>query len=312
MGEGGARASGGAPNSGGFAGPSGGNALSSSGVGGRPVAVGSGGAAQVITGGGKGTGGSRTDVGGGMSSNGGSPASGGAMASGGRVGSGGALGSGGAVSSGGALGSTGGQAAGGTCVPDKIWSAGFAEDPTQLDGNGDNVKDWRLRGGGTFLSQELVAGVWHASANQLLDTAPANAFSKRVLVSVRMRHTGSPGDQVPAVFWINVNGPNPPLVSVVVELRHEGNMQTLRLMTLDSMSQTVELDRVANLPDALIEVGLDIAPSEHQVALTVAGVSRGTFQALAGAASPQDAYASLWSGSGGAEFGSVSVTLCTE
>ncbi|MDX2055255.1 MAG: hypothetical protein SFV15_22825 [Polyangiaceae bacterium] len=221
-------------------------------------------------------------------------------------------GGGGSLASGGSSTASGGQLSGAGCTVEKMWAADFSEDPTELDINGDNVKDWRLRDGAPFPADELQGGVWHAKGARLLDTAPGNSFNHRVVVDVRLRHPGLESDDVPAAFWINVAGPNAPVVSVAAEVRHVGNSQRFRLSTLDTESHLVELYTLPGLADDLVEVHLEITPGSRQVKVSVAGVQRGTFQALAGGADPRDAFASLWSGKGGAEFGSVSVQLCTE
>ncbi len=306
------------------AGGTGGTAIGSGGSG---LIVGSGGQTSP-SGGTQSTGGVQTgsggqNAGGGASAMGGGFASGGSFAVGGAFGTGGAnatggvLGSGGTNATGGVLGTggaqnTGGQASGGTCVVQKLWATGFAGDPTQVDANNDSIKDWRLRDGSSFQVSELNQGVWHAAPNRLLSTNPPSTFSQRVLVDIRLRHPGSESDSVPALFWINVASNNPPVVSIAVEVRHVGGSQTLRLLTLDSMNKTVQLYKLTGLPDALVDVQLDIDPSQRWVELTVAGIGRGTFQAITGGASPQDAYATLWAGNGGAEFGAVSVKLCSE
>jgi len=282
------------------------------------AAIGSGGSGLIFGSGGQtspsggtpSTGGVQTGSGG-QNAGGGASALGGAFASGGVLAVGGAFGTGGGSATGGAQ-NTGGQASGGSCVVQKLWATGFAEDPTQVDADTDNIKDWRLRDGSTFQESELDQGVWHATPHRLLSTNPPNAFSQRVLVDIRLRHPGSENDSVPTLFWINVASDNPPVASIAVEVRHVGGSQTLRLLTLDSMSKPVQLYKLTGLPDALVDVQLDIDPSQRLVELTVAGIGRGTFQAITGGASPQDAYATLWAGNGGAEFGTVSVKLCSD
>jgi len=196
------------------------------------AAIGSGGSGLIFGSGGQtspsggtpSTGGVQTGSGG-QNAGGGASALGGAFASGGVLAVGGAFGTGGGSATGGAQ-NTGGQASGGSCVVQKLWATGFAEDPTQVDADTDNIKDWRLRDGSTFQESELDQGVWHATPHRLLSTNPPNAFSQRVLVDIRLRHPGSENDSVPTLFWINVASDNPPVASIAVEVRHVGGSQT--------------------------------------------------------------------------------------
>ena len=87
----------------------------------------------------------------------------------------------------------------------KVWATDFSTDPTQLDGNGDGLNDWRMRDGGT-LPGTLANGLWQAPGSPVrsLDTEPKQDFSTRTKVSVRMRATAYDAT-AGAVFWINVD-----------------------------------------------------------------------------------------------------------
>jgi hypothetical protein len=188
-------------------------------------------------------------------------------------------------------------------------------DPTTLDLNGDGIRDFGLRGGAPFPVAELSGGTWRASEGKALDTQPKNPFSERTIVDVRFRSTGVTTHELyGAVFWINVDQAGAMFSALNASLtrRADGNGQDLSIRGKRDVTVTVDLFTVPGLPDAMVDLRLDIDVRANQVSIWVNGTFRGAFSYPETAPPQGDEWATLiaWSGSGGGEFDHLKVVLC--
>jgi hypothetical protein len=198
-----------------------------------------------------------------------------------------------------------------TCTVAKRWALDFNSDPTLYDGDGDGVHDWTLRGGGGFPSAELGGGVWHSMGGVPIDSRPLDDFSTRTLVDVRMRSLSVPASHRGAVFWINVNEGAPEFSAVFVSLVLEpGGGQTLTLFGKSSGATEVPLATFPNLPEAFVDLHLDIDPNGRTVAIWIGGVFQNTYPFPLTGAPNGDRFASLLSWEGTSEFDSLDVRSC--
>jgi len=195
----------------------------------------------------------------------------------------------------------------------KLWIADFSTDPSQLDVNGDGVKDWALRDGSTFPTSQLSGGVWHVPSAGLppLDTQPKQPFTTRTLVQARMRGTASNGARG-AVFWINVgyqadNSFAPLFVDAKLEV---DNTLTLHVLTKTAAGLEQELAQHSGLPNDFVDFSIDIDPSTLRATFAGGGIA-GTYQLVQQAAgTATDQWATLTAYSTAAEFDAIRVEVC--
>jgi hypothetical protein len=161
----------------------------------------------------------------------------------------------------------------------KRWVADFSSDPTVLDVNGDQIPDWIYRGGGTFPTSQLSGGIWHIPSATLppLDMRPAQDFTTRTIVRLRLKgalpNSGSKG----AVFYMNVGFTAPvagmtTYATLLVDAKRENNAtQTLSLWVMDTTGAETRPAMTSGLPDQFQDVKLDIDPVLLNVTVTTPG-----------------------------------------
>ena len=191
-----------------------------------------------------------------------------------------------------------------------LWIADFDQDPTGLDVNGDGVDDWRLRSGDPFPVGELGGGAWTANPGQVLDSHPKIDFEGTTVFEVSMRNVGMGGRG--AVAWLNAGYADGFFAPVFAQLQRQGDAtQTLRVMGKSDNATQVLLTEHTDLPDALIEVRLEVQTDPDEVTVFVDGVLDGTYPLPSFAVSGNDdRWASLWAAESLSEFAHAEVHNC--
>jgi len=155
-----------------------------------------------------------------------------------------------------------------------FWEADFSTDPTILDVNGDGVGDWDCRGGGSFDSGRLGAGVWNADAT--LDTCPNNNFTELTTVDVSFwdKKVGGNG----AVFWVNADWGDGRVAPIFAFLQlQEDSKQTLTVFHKWDDGTPLPLVSVGGLPNNFVQLRLLIDPDLDTVNVRVNGDEIGTY-----------------------------------
>jgi hypothetical protein len=198
------------------------------------------------------------------------------------------------------------------CVPSGLsWSTGFDADPTQLDGNGDSIPDWTVRGGGAFPAAELSGGVWTSATQTFLDTRPLDDFSRRTIVDLRFSSSTVAASQRGAVLWLNLNE-NGPLYSAlfVSAVAQSGGGQQLTLFGKPDGATETPIVTFSNLPTTFIDLHLDIDPTTLQVGVWLDQKLQGTYAFPTTGAPNADHFATLVSWQGLSEFDFVRIEQC--
>jgi hypothetical protein len=196
------------------------------------------------------------------------------------------------------------------CDNPKVWILGFDSDPTLVDSDHDGVFDWVVRNATTFPVAELSAGIWHSTTGIVLDSRPMDPFSSRTVVDVRMQSLSVPASGRGAVFWVNLNENQPAFSALFVNVMLEaGGGQTLALYGKVGTTETV-LASFTNLPEAMVDIHLDIDPVTLSVALVANGVARGSYAIPVTGAPNTDHFATVLAWDGTADFDFVRIQRC--
>jgi hypothetical protein len=139
-------------------------------------------------------------------------------------------------------------------------------------------------------------------------------FAGRTIVDVRMRSDEVPASGRGAVFWVNLNENGPTFsalfVSLSLDARDAGGGQTLSLFGKTSGSTEVLLASFGGLPEALVDVHLDIDPKALTVAIGADGTSLGSYAIPPTGPPNADHFATLLAWDGVAEFDFVRIERC--
>lgn len=184
-----------------------------------------------------------------------------------------------------------------------LWETDFTADPRQ-DHNGDGSGDW-CDDGGSFTTGSLVADVWQVDST--LVTNPANDFAGLTTVDLRFRST-SVGDSG-ARFRINADwsgGLSAPIIART-QLQADAT-QTLTVENKTDVAGSTRLVSVAGLSERFVDLRLVIDPELDTVAVTVAGVHRGTYR-YGSFIPPADKRVASLRADGTAEFDYVSIRV---
>jgi len=196
------------------------------------------------------------------------------------------------------------------CANPKTWTLGFDSDPTLVDSDNDGVLDWVLRNATVFPVNELGAGVWHSTERIVLDSRPLDPFSSRTVIDVRMRSVTVPASGRGAVFWVNLNEDRAQFSALFVNVMLKaGGGQTLELYGKIGNTETV-LASLSNLPEAMVDVHLDIDPVALSVALVVNGVARGSYAIPETGPPNADHFATILAWDGVVDFDFIRIQRC--
>jgi hypothetical protein len=198
------------------------------------------------------------------------------------------------------------------CGATKVWATDFSTDPTQLEANGDGVKDWRMRDGGMFPGL-LMNGVWISAGTPLapLDTAPKHDFATRLVATARYRNTAPP-TSLGAVMWLNVDFTATTFMPLWLELRVDGGvaMQRAILHGKDAAQNDLPLITFGGLGAGMIDVELEIDPDHDLVTATVAGMTMSATYVPIPRADNDDRFATLVAYGSPSEFDQARIEVC--
>jgi len=192
----------------------------------------------------------------------------------------------------------------------KVWFADFSTDPTTFDNTGDGIDDWAMRDDSPFPIGELVAGEWStpSASPQPLDTRPAQTFTTRTIIDVRMRSTTTSGARG-AVFWINFGFDGTGYVALFVDVkRSSGTAQRIELVNKVGATEDV-FASATGLSLAAVDIQLDLDPSVPSVTYSAGGTS-GTRMLGRTTSTVAASWATLTAYSGAAAFDQVRVEVC--
>lgn len=198
-----------------------------------------------------------------------------------------------------------------TCSITRRWVQTFDSDPTQSDNDNDGTNDWVVRSGAPFPVSELAGGVWRSTTGLALDSRPLAVFDVRTIVDVRFRSLTVPVSHRGAVFWINLNENGPTMSALFASLMGvAGGGQELSLYGKTGTTE-VALAVFPGLPDAFVDLHLDIDPGAKTVSAWIGGAAQGSY-AIPDTSSPNaDAFATLISWEGSSEFDDVRIAVCS-
>lgn len=188
-----------------------------------------------------------------------------------------------------------------------FWRTDFDRDPTLTNGNGDNVADWALAGGGTFDTSRLVNGIWMASG--AIETRPLADFTTTTTIDVRCRNTTAGGNG--AVVAINADCQGGQYAPILVYLQRQADgSQTLTLNGKTSASTTTQLFSRTKLSGGFVRYQLTILPNNNLVNLQINGEDQGTYSYPTYAPSgATDGYLTAYADSSTSDFDYVDVRV---
>jgi type II secretory pathway component PulJ len=179
------------------------------------------------------------------------------------------------------------------------WRADFDTDPTTLDITRDGTLDWKVPGGGTFVTSNLVGGVWHAGG--ALQTQPVNNFTYVTTVEARCRNTSVGGNgtvvQIGADWASGLHAP----LFFRLQLQSD-NTQTLTLFGKSDDATNVSLAQLTRLPSGFLRVRLTIVPANNLVNLQINDEDQGTFSYPSYAPSADDRFVNISTDTSTSEF----------
>ncbi len=202
------------------------------------------------------------------------------------------------------------------CATGRWWELDFDADPTSLDTNGDGLPDWRTRSGRSFPASELGGGVWRTTGLNL-DTNPDHDFDVPTSVHLRFRSTSTSVDGG-AVFWLNADASATGFGAVHADLSLQASgLQELALYgrtgSIAGGTRDVEMVRLAELPDALVDLWLLLVPSTNDVTIWLQGMNQGSYSyADIEGDSGNPAATLLGAGGGEAVFDYVRIESCSD
>ncbi len=214
-----------------------------------------------------------------------------------------------------------GQDAGGPfdavpCTVDVVWESDFADDPTTLDRDNNDIPDWIVRGGGTFPAGEIANGTWVASGPVPLDSNPPRNIVTTAYVDVRLRSLQVPApvatDFEGALFWVNVDYTSTDFAPLYVSVsRTAVDQQEVRFYGKSTNTVgTVLLGPVTTGPD-LIHVQMEIDPATSTLRAWIDGTLVGSamFPRVSDLLN-NDQFATAFAASAPVEYDAARVAVC--